>query len=842
VDGAVGEDGIPDAVQDTDEEDNGAINYTIFDTDGDGRPDFQDLDADNDGINDVIESNGTDANGDGLADGAADTNGVPDTVAVGGNTPPDTDGDNVADFRDLDSDNDGINDVVEAGLSDPDNDGIIGTGTPVDGDDDGIADAVDGSTDFGDSGDPAPRNSDNDPVPDYRDLDSDNDSISDVIEGGNGSADTNGDGTISAADTNGGDTDGDGIPDVLDDDPTNFGDAGNSALPNTDGQPDGEDYIDTDSDDDGTNDIENTPNSGLDTNDDGMVNNPADPDGDGIANNGGLDGAPNDFGTSGVGPKPNTYAGFVASNATALGLDDNSTPGTPVVDPLTGNNNTGVTDGAIVDLAGLTDNPDGDIFNNLLEFAFCYDPGSGAKNFPTGERNEGVQLVHNADGTVDLTYSIPTGVTDVTYQLESSVDGQVWTAVTTTPTSAVNTAISGVSAITVAGVDAIATDALFRVRVVAVAATPEVTAFSPVVGLQITRILDFCQTYSDPALIPCPFSGEVASITGQVLTFGNSVATQDLTTVLDANRNYYVEVIGGTGLGHIFDITGFTANTVTLAEQTLEGLCSLTAPFNTLVTVPDLAGSQVIIREHRTIGDLFPATELDESDAQIAGTGFTRGADAASAANLYRWNRETNALAIYYLSLAGDWLNTNGGGVVNDFILPPGEGIFVHDLEGATSFDLVQTGDVRLNQLAVPLKAGLNFVASAAPVVAQSPDGTEAGAATATHSRQLNSSNTNGISGLGKFTLTGDNAVSAADQLLLWGDDALTLSSDTPTQQYDFLFLLSNGGQIERWVDAGAANPLSIDNDLIFEANRSIFMDVETDILDNYIASPISNN
>ena len=550
-----------------------------------------------------------------------------------------------------------------------------------------------------------------------------------------------------------------------------------------------------------------------------------------------------DFGfTNGVVPKPNTFAGFAASNSTALGLDDNTTPGVPVVDPLTGDD-TGVTSGAVTDQVGLTDNPDGDIFNNLLEFALCYDPGSGAKNFPTGERNEGVQLVHNTDGSVDIVYSIPTGITEVTYQLESSVDGQVWTAVSTTPTSVENTSIAGVSTVTVAGVDTVATDgALFRLRITAVAATPEVTAFSPVVGLQVTRILDFCQTYSEPTLLPCPFSGEVESIVGQVLTFADSVGTQDLTTVLDSNRNYYVEVIDGTGLGNIFDITGFTANTVTLAEQTLEGLCSLTAPFNTLVTVPDLAGSQVIIREHRTIGDLFPAAELDGSNAQIAGSGFTRGADANSAAILLRWNRTTNALDIYYLNLAGDWLNTNGGGVVNDFILPPGEGIFVHDLEGATSFDLIQCGDVRLNQLAVPLKEGLNFVSSSVPVVDQSPDGTEIGGATSTNSRQLNTSNMDGINDQSKFTITGDNAVSAADQVLLWGDDALTLSSDMPAEHYDFLFLLSFAGQIERWVEAGAADPLSMDNDLIFEANRSIFMDVQSDILEHYIASPISND
>jgi len=41
-----------------------------------------------------------------------------------------TDGTGAADFRDLDSDGDGILDVAEAGLPDGDGNGILGTGTP----------------------------------------------------------------------------------------------------------------------------------------------------------------------------------------------------------------------------------------------------------------------------------------------------------------------------------------------------------------------------------------------------------------------------------------------------------------------------------------------------------------------------------------------------------------------------------------------------------------------------------------------------------------------------------------------------------------------------------------
>lgn len=81
----------------------------------------------------------------------------------------------------LDSDNDGINDVVEASLPDDDNDGIIGTGKPkVNGDGVATADA---------KGNPLastnnPTDTDNDGIPDWHDADSDNDGIPDVIEAG----------------------------------------------------------------------------------------------------------------------------------------------------------------------------------------------------------------------------------------------------------------------------------------------------------------------------------------------------------------------------------------------------------------------------------------------------------------------------------------------------------------------------------------------------------------------------------------------------------------------------------------------------------------------------------
>ena len=233
LDGPVGTDGIPDSVQPA--PNGGTINYTIVNTDGDTRPDFQDLDSDNDGMNDVSEANSTgapavDANGDGVADGPVNPNGVASSVPGAGLVPPDTDGDSRPDFRDLDSDNDGINDVREgaapgAPVIDANNDGLADGADP---DGDGILAAVDGYAEYGDALHPTAPDTDSDGKPDFRDLDSDNDAINDLIEAGNGAPDTNGDGIV-----DGNDTDGDGIKDPADG-RNGFGDTGDPLLTNSD--------------------------------------------------------------------------------------------------------------------------------------------------------------------------------------------------------------------------------------------------------------------------------------------------------------------------------------------------------------------------------------------------------------------------------------------------------------------------------------------------------------------------------------------------------------------------------------------------------------------------------
>ncbi|RZW40699.1 MAG: gliding motility-associated C-terminal domain-containing protein, partial [Flavobacteriaceae bacterium] len=230
-----------------------------IDTDKDGIPDFRDIDTDNDGILDNIESqdyssyippSGNDNNQDGM-----------DDAYGGGIDPINNDTDTKPDFRDIDSDNDGIPDNVEAQTT-------AGYVAPSgnDSDNDGLDDAYEGSGDEGLD----PVDTDGDGTLDYLDLDSDNDLVPDNNEGN----DFNFDGIPDQSFT-GTDTDGDGLDDGYEgsdvddgfdvndeiDDPAND-------LPDTDGTED-VNYRDVDDDGDGTDTTdEDVDGDGDPTNDD----------------------------------------------------------------------------------------------------------------------------------------------------------------------------------------------------------------------------------------------------------------------------------------------------------------------------------------------------------------------------------------------------------------------------------------------------------------------------------------------------------------------------------------------------------------------------------------------
>lgn len=226
-DGTVDTDG-DGVINDLDgDDDNDGLLDTVegsSDSDGDAILDRVDLDSDNDGMNDVREAGAPgastiDANNDGQADGTVDVSGLPSSVPASGLTPPDTDEDGMPDFRDLDSDNDGINDLIERNnLLLDEMDGLVDGG---DTDGDGLKDAADGRVGFGDGSDPTPANLDADPVPNYRDLDSNGDGRFDLHDSDAAlSVDANNDGRVDGT----ADPDDDGLLTAVDGAPLGYGD------------------------------------------------------------------------------------------------------------------------------------------------------------------------------------------------------------------------------------------------------------------------------------------------------------------------------------------------------------------------------------------------------------------------------------------------------------------------------------------------------------------------------------------------------------------------------------------------------------------------------------------
>jgi hypothetical protein len=289
-----------------------------IDMDGDGIPNFLDLDSDNDGIPDIVEAGAPDVNNDNRVDVLADVNanGFADAYEGAINavlkTGADVNNDGKADsypnknkdndFRpnayDLDSDNDGIPDVVEVYGVDTNGDGKIDNFTDTDVD--GLSDNVDGYISLATGKGLGLPDFDSDGVPNYLDLDSDNDGIPDILEAG--AADANNDDVVDGFT----DVNGNGLTDAYEGavnailitgaDINNDGKA--DSYPNknndTDFRPNA---YDLDSDNDGIPDVVEA--YGVDTNGDGKIDNFTDTDVDGLSDN--VDG--NILGSTGKGLK-----------------------------------------------------------------------------------------------------------------------------------------------------------------------------------------------------------------------------------------------------------------------------------------------------------------------------------------------------------------------------------------------------------------------------------------------------------------------------------------------------------------------------------------------------------
>ncbi|BAO55489.1 T9SS type B sorting domain-containing protein [Nonlabens marinus] len=400
-------------------------------TDGDGNPDYVDIDSDNDNVDDFIEGfdfdndgfpdivlSNSDADNDGLDDafdsntsGYGDPNGSVVTVRPSADL-NNTDGLDDLDYRDTDDDNDGIltvnenpdvdGDPLTIDPRDQDNNNVpdylqfddndedgVGDGTDIDDDNDGILDTVEGNGDF-----------DGDGIIDQYDQDTDNDGIPDNVEAQS---------TTGYIAPTGVDSDGNGLDDAYESAPGN----GEGITPNNEDGEGDPDYIDIDSDNDGVFDA----TEGFDFDNDGIADIAfanVDSDQDGLDDS--FDGDTTGYGdpnglqvTSNPINDLNDTDGDAATGGTLNNLDfrdiDDDNDGLLTIDEDTDNDGNYINDDA-----------DGDGIPNYLDL-----PDNDRDGVPdvddVDDDNDGI--LDTVEGTVD---SDADGLIDA-FDLDSDADG-----------------------------------------------------------------------------------------------------------------------------------------------------------------------------------------------------------------------------------------------------------------------------------------------------------------------------------------------------------------------------------------------------------------------------------
>ncbi|HEX9782218.1 MAG TPA: hypothetical protein VGA56_05725 [Opitutaceae bacterium] len=188
-------------------------------------------------------------------------------------------------------------------------------------------------------------------------------------------------------------------------------------------------------------------------------------------------------------------------------------------------------------------------------------------------------------------------------------------------------------------------------------------------------------------------------------------AIGDISARLDSNAAYYAEIVGDTKntfSGDRFDIdveaTRASHDSLLFFKDADHNSTAASFP-------PDaLLGHRVVIRKHLTVAGVFGTR-----NSSVLQAGF-RYEEADS---LLFFDRRAGGYAIYYLcrteSGPAEWRKLGAVGSMNDTIIAPGTGLFVHRMSDA-SVDFVAHGAVRTNDFVLPLQAGYNLVSSPYPV------------------------------------------------------------------------------------------------------------------------------
>lgn len=433
------------------------------------------------------------------------------------------------------------------------------------------------------------------------------------------------------------------------------------------------------------------------------------------------------------------------------------------------------------------DNGDADTSADLLEFALGESPGTGVRRAPA------LRLSWNG-GAATADIERPVGISQISYQLETSSDLQHWNVVSNTGAAAGLPGgwenIKWEDAQALAGVSPHAGAIRLRVS----NSTGESAASAPMAWHDESIHQGF-QTIGFPYLMPEIFSGYVASAGPDVLYLDDA---SYLPAAADADTPYYVEFRSGSLYGHRIDLA---ADGIRDRELRL----NLASVNNTIHSLPtDIQYSSFVLRPHVTLVDLLTKDSLTGGTSPSAAdsvlfyqngvfvTYFLLDARAASP-EYYFWTKAGSSSLIDYDSL----------------VIPPGTGCFFNRRGAATT--LRWSGEVRTEAFRPLLAAGRTLLALGHPLGA-TPD-------------QLGMTAANGF--------VGSLTPGMGSSIDLWTGDS------SPTEGYLSYWLLDGGDPWRYWISAGDSSASNMNAQGIFKLGRAFFLRTNSPPQDWLVPSPV---
>lgn len=431
---------------------------------------------------------------------------------------------------------------------------------------------------------------------------------------------------------------------------------------------------------------------------------------------------------------------------------------------------------------GPLDNPDGDIYDNLQEFAFGFSPTNGINTTcplqlhtdpATGQVSASMLRLSQAVGLTYILQRItnlsdsPAGWSDVTTIIPTVTylqDGTEWATFDDVHT------LPGLN-----------DRGFFRIKIELDAdqnGTPEASSYTAVSGFFRRTHSPYIESFSNP-LLSCPrFTGQIDSVNGTTIDLTTSVGTGDLTSLFTTQAPHYLEITSGDQAGHRLEILPATCTTTTLAVDPSHPRSTLTSLSSALV------GQSVIIRAHQTLDTLFHKPNWNATNSPATACRIL-----VYQANTFRfyWLFRNGGSPIWVLD--GDFNLSDAGSRVVD----PSEGLLLHPRAGSGYVTLTQTGQVRSQPFAMPLLPGFNFKAGAWPM-------------------ELSPIQSNMTTAQG---FTGGNASANADRILFWNGDTTEAANG-----YDANFLLVVGS-FNHWTTESNASLINKNDLPLFQPLRS---------------------